>query len=106
MANSTAWRFSTGNDPGRPRHTGQTLVLGWSPKALRQPQNNFVAVLSSQWTSSPMTISYVSIEVVSVIERILQCGGDAEHQGFLQRGGEHLHPDRQSIVTGAVGHAD
>src|SRR5271166_4032771 len=58
-ANSTARRFSTGNGPGRPRHTGQTLVLGGSPKRVEQPQKIFVAVRSWTWTSSPMTGSYL-----------------------------------------------
>ena len=57
MASSTAFWLSTGSDPGRPRQTGQTLVLGSSPNMLGQPQNSLVAVLSSQWTSRPMTIS-------------------------------------------------
>ena len=58
MASSTARWLSTGSDPGRPRQTGQTLVLGSSPNMLGHPQNSLVAVLSSQWTSSPMTISH------------------------------------------------
>ena len=57
MASSTACWLSTGSEPGSPRQTGQTLVLGSSPNALGQPQNSLVAVLSSQWTSRPMTIS-------------------------------------------------
>jgi hypothetical protein len=31
MARSTAWRFSTGNTPGKPRSMGLTLWLGSSP---------------------------------------------------------------------------
>ena len=58
MAISTARALSTGSDPGRPRHTGQTLVLGSSPNMFRHPQNSFEAVLSSQCTSSPTTISH------------------------------------------------
>src|SRR5215212_9865394 len=58
MAYSTAWRLITGRDPGRPRHTGQMLVLGSAPNRLAQPQNSLVAVCSSQWTSSPMTSSH------------------------------------------------
>ena len=55
MASSTARWLSTGSEPGRPRQFGHTLVLGSSPNTLGQPQNSLVAVLSSQWTSSPMT---------------------------------------------------
>src|SRR3954465_14968023 len=96
MAESTAWRLSTGNDPGSPRHTGHTLVLGSSPKALRQPQNSLVAVRSSQWTSSPITISQSD----SAIDGLLlagggpfEGGGHAEHQRLLQRRRQHLHAD-------------
>ncbi len=56
-ASSTARRFITGSEPGRPRQTGQMFVFGSSPKALRHPQNSFVAVDSSQWTSRPTTVS-------------------------------------------------
>ena len=45
-ANVTACALSTGNAPGRPRHTGQVLRLGMSPKEVLQPQNNFDAVAS------------------------------------------------------------
>src|SRR5271157_3383160 len=54
-ANSTARRFSTGSGPGNPRHTGQTFVLGGSPKRVEQPQKILVRVRSWTWTSSPMT---------------------------------------------------
>ena len=37
-ANSTASRFSTGSEPGRPRQTGQTFVLGCAPKAAEHEQ--------------------------------------------------------------------
>src|SRR5579872_2939749 len=59
-ANSTPFRFNTGSAPGRPRHTGQTLVLGGSPKRFAQEQNILLAVRSWTWTSSPMTGSYLS----------------------------------------------
>jgi hypothetical protein len=48
VANSTALRFSTGNAPGMPRHTGQTFVLGAAPKRVEQEQKIFDAVKS--WT--------------------------------------------------------
>ena len=41
MANSTARRLMTGSAPGRPRQTGQTLVLGAEPNSLGQPQKDF-----------------------------------------------------------------
>jgi hypothetical protein len=46
MANSTAFRFSTGKAPGIPRQTGQTLVLGAAPKRVEQEQKIFDAVRS------------------------------------------------------------
>src|ERR1035437_7495737 len=58
-ANSTARWFNTGNGPGRPRHTGQTLVFGGSPNWVEQPQKILVRVSSWTWTSSPMTGSYL-----------------------------------------------
>src|ERR1700693_3724111 len=60
VANSTALRFSTGNAPGQPRHTGHTRVLGVSPKRVEQEQKILVAVRSWTWTSSPMTGSYLA----------------------------------------------
>ncbi len=59
VANSTACLLSTGSAPGKPRHTGQTLVLGESPKRVEQPQKILVLVRSCTWTSSPMTGSYL-----------------------------------------------
>ena len=55
MADSTPFALTTGRAPGRPRHTGQTWVLGSAPKVVAQPQNIFVAVPSSTWTSRPIT---------------------------------------------------
>ena len=52
---STARALTRGSEPGSPRQTGQTWVLGSAPNSLRQPQNIFVAVLSSTCTSSPIT---------------------------------------------------
>ena len=45
-ANSTAFRFNTGNAPGRPKHTGQTLLLGGSPKRVEHEQKILLAVRS------------------------------------------------------------
>jgi len=55
---STASRFSTGSAPGKPRQTGQTLVLGGAPKLVGQAQNSLLRVASWTCTSSPMTASY------------------------------------------------
>src|SRR5882724_11852346 len=60
MAISTARLLRTGRVPGRPRHTGQTLVLGGSPKRVEQPQKIFVRVRSWTWTSRPMTGAYLA----------------------------------------------
>ena len=45
---AAAVRFTTGSDPGSPRHTGQMLVFGSSPKLFAHPQKIFVCVASSQ----------------------------------------------------------
>src|SRR5579862_2110365 len=58
IASSTAWRLRTGKAPGRPRHTGQTLVFGGAPKLVGHPQNIFVRVASWTCTSRPITGSY------------------------------------------------
>lgn len=60
MADSTAAPLTTGNAPGRPRHTGHTNVFGSAPNRFAQPQNILVSVDSSTWTSMPMTGSYVA----------------------------------------------
>jgi len=54
-AKSTAFRFRTGRAPGSPRQTGQTLVLGGSPKRVEHEQKILVAVKSWTCTSSPIT---------------------------------------------------
>src|SRR5271163_406379 len=58
-ANSTARLFRTGRAPGRPRQTGQMLVLGAAPNFDEQPQKALVRVSSCTWTSRPMTGSYL-----------------------------------------------
>src|SRR5579864_6198729 len=60
VANSTALRLSTGSAPGRPRHTGQTWVLGAAPNAALHPQKILDAVRSCAWISRPITGSYVT----------------------------------------------
>src|SRR5689334_20740974 len=58
VAYSTALRFSTGSAPGQPRHTGQTLLLGGSPKRVEHEQKILLVVSSCTCTSSPITGSY------------------------------------------------
>src|SRR3989338_1682707 len=53
---SNPLRFSTGSDPGRPRQTGHTSVLGGEPKRTGQPQKILVFVPSWTWTSSPIVV--------------------------------------------------
>ena len=60
IADSTALALTTGSEPGRPRQTGQTWVLGSAPNAVEQPQNILDAVFSSTCTSSPRTGSYAA----------------------------------------------
>src|SRR5271169_3787475 len=67
--------FNTGRAPGRPRHTGQTLELGGSPKCVEHEQKIFVFVRSCKWTSRPITASYfVRATVETVICRFPYCG--------------------------------
>src|SRR6266581_5031387 len=61
IASSTASRLNTGRAPGRPRHTGQTLVFGGAPKLVGQPQKILLAVASWTCTSRPITGSYLEI---------------------------------------------
>src|ERR1022692_2161540 len=61
IAISRARAFNTGSAPGRPRHTGQTLVLGGAPKPVGHPQKILVRVLSWTCTSNPITGSYFAI---------------------------------------------
>src|SRR5580658_5259764 len=65
-AKSTALRFNTGRAPGRPRQTGQTLVLGGVPKRVEQEQKILDTVRSWTWTSSPITGSYLARDLTEV----------------------------------------
>ncbi len=69
---SMAFSLGTGSEPGWPRHTGQTLVLGGDPNSLRQPQNILVRVASSTWHSSPMTVSYASTTFAAASLKVRQ----------------------------------
>src|SRR5437868_9804654 len=129
MANSTARSLTTGSEPGSPRHTGQMLVLGASPNMFRQPQNNLVAVDSSQCTSSPTTISQrVSTTVTGArpsaaaregerchigslaharsLEAPLERRRGPEHQWLGEGGRQDLYTDGQAVVTRSVRHGD
>ena len=53
MVYSIAVRFVTGSDPGSPRQTGHTWLLGSAPNVVEQPQNILVAVPSSMCVSRP-----------------------------------------------------
>src|SRR3954471_17345840 len=70
VANSTAFLFSTGSAPGRPRHTGQTFVFGGAPNVVGQLQKALVAVSSWTWTSSPITTSYFWMAAESVSDAV------------------------------------
>ncbi len=58
IADSTPTSLTTGSEPGRPRQVGQVCEFGSAPSSVEQPQNIFVLVPSSTWTSRPMTGSY------------------------------------------------
>ncbi len=58
IVDSIATSLGTGSEPGRPRQTGQTWVLGSAPNVVGQPQNIFDTVPSSTCVSSPITGSY------------------------------------------------
>ena len=67
MVASIAARLATGRLPGRPRHTGQTWVLGSAPNSVGHPQNIFVLVPSSTCVSSPMTGSKRALTSSTVV---------------------------------------
>ena len=101
---SIASSFGTGRAPGRPRHTGQTLVLGSAPNSTAQPQNIFDRVRSSTWVSMPIT-GLVRAHGAHLRRRQrrpggeaaepLELGGDPEHDLLAERRCHHLEPDRQ-----------
>ncbi len=72
MVASIAALFATGSEPGRPRHTGQTWVLGSAPNPVGQPQNILVRVPSSTCVSSPITGSYMILRLLRVSGRGLR----------------------------------
>ena len=111
MASSTARRLMTGSEPGRPRQTGQMLVFGASPKALRHPQNSLVAVDSSQWTSRPTTVSY-SV-TASPVPRHVRAAQPASRLAATRiiwtsprAGARTCTPTGSPSALGAEGHAD
>ena len=58
IADLTASKLTEGSEPGSPRHTSQTKLLGsiswYDPE---HEQNILLSVLSCTWTSSPITCS-------------------------------------------------
>src|SRR5882757_7109612 len=104
VANSTAFRFSTGNAPGMPRQTGQTFVFGGSPKRVEQEQKIFEAVSSCTWTSSPMTGSYFArtsseIDTLVAMREIIDALADQARR--LQRP-QRLKPQFKSEASGTA----
>src|SRR5712692_375120 len=86
-ANSTAFRLRTGNAPGKPRQTGQTLVLGGLPKWVEQEQKILVAVRSWTCTSSPMSGSYLA-RAATDVSGVVTISGD--YSAHLWRGDDHF----------------
>src|SRR5712691_11347597 len=84
-ANSTAFRFRTGNAPGRPKQTGQTFVLGGSPKRVEQEQKILVAVRSWTCTSSPMTGSYLA-RAATDVSGVVTISGDYSARVWTYKG--------------------
>src|SRR5271157_718705 len=71
----TASWFNTGRAPGRPRHTGQTLEFGGSPKCVEQEQKILDFVRSCRWTSRPITASYFVRATVATVMKEFPCCG-------------------------------
>ena len=46
IAKSTALSFITGNAPGKPKSTTETLALGSSPNSLFDDENNFAGYVA------------------------------------------------------------
>src|SRR3981189_1934735 len=84
VANSTAFRFSTGKAPGSPRHAGPPFVFGGSPKRVEHEQKIFDAVSSCTWTSSPMTGSYFARRTSETAE-VLPISGDYNWPRLVER---------------------
>src|SRR5690349_609373 len=116
MVASMPARLATGSAPGSPRQTGHTCVLGSAPNSVGQPQNIFVAVSSSTWTSSPMTGSkaasasskgMVASGACVVISGLLRGGverGSAVEDGAAPGRGEPGLERRTHGVEPVVGH--
>ena len=64
-------RFSTGNAPGKPKHTGHVFEFGSAPKLVGQPQKIFVSVASCTCISIPITASQPSfIKLIEYFQMI------------------------------------
>ena len=112
MASSTALWLSTGSDPGRPRQTGQTLVLGSSPNMLRAPAEQLggrleLAVHLEPDHHLPPRLHDRPAPADQRPERG-RCRR-LHHRRHLEQGAlgqgrpEHLHADRQPVVPGPKG---
>ena len=68
IQDAAASLFTTGRDPGCAIHTGQMCVFGkLACGSFLHPQNILLFVLSSTWTSSPITTSYLSRMDASIL---------------------------------------
>src|SRR6059036_2356828 len=75
----SASSFATGSTPGKPRQTGQTLVLGGAPNWFAHPHHILDLVLSWTCVSSPITASYsIDIDVVESCHRLTRLNTDFE----------------------------
>src|ERR687887_1508914 len=122
LANSIARALTTGSEPGSPRHTGHTWLLGSAPKVVGQAQNIFVAVASSTWVSMPMTVSKCRVSrsskvavtlsdtqltlvehgdqldrPVGQVQVPLERPGGTQHQRLAEHRRDDLQPDRQPL---------
>src|SRR5579871_3315806 len=102
-ANSTPLLLRTGKAPGRPRQTGQTLVLGASPKRFAQEQNIVLAVRSWTWTSSPMTGSYLPRAAMAGwdVVAMIDYKGEGISSHVSQKRRDMGHPVRSGAPPGS-----
>src|SRR5688500_4573106 len=113
VASVTASALRTGSAPGRARHTGQVLAFGDAPKSAEQPQKALLVVLSCTCTSSPTTISYMSLlmrlrsrwflrtasSVRFLAECLLESVGNAKHRGLIEMICQKLPANRKIVGT-------
>ena len=107
IASSTARTLRTGSEPGRPRQTGQTWVLGSAPNSLAQPQNILVVGLAARCgprarPPSPIrrAASWRSVRHFQDARRRRRVGAS------LRPGPSSCTPIGQARLAGAEGHRD